>query len=298
MGQFISEIKIISRELIEKAKNGDVSATEELIEICYPKIFAAARLIAGNKDDAEDITQEVFIKLFNNISNLKKVDAFGSWIRIITINECRVFFRKNNKKSDSFDDDTELMNKLNTDEFGCISEVPHENMDQNENDRLLLEVINSLPEKYARILILRYYGDMSYQEIADVLEISIGTVKSRLNSAKLKLKSEIFLYEKKHGITLHTGGIFGNIGEIIRQAFSNACLVSNTVSSSAAAVTNIASTGISTAVSTTISHAAAARISAITAAVSVAACIGITAVNFNTDSLRDEVLPLSDSSVS
>ena len=289
--------KKISSTLIDRAKQNDPDAIEELMQICYPKVYAAVSYMVGNSEDAEDITQEVFIKLFKNLSNLKSNDAFSGWVRIITANECKLFYKKNKNNLSSYDDDSELQNKLNTDEYGCIDQVPHETVDHNENDRLLLEVINSLPEKYSRILILRYYGELSYQEIADILELNEGTVKSRLSTAKLKLKSQIFMYEKKHCVRLHTGGFFGNITEIIRQAFSYASLLSGTSSSAATTITSIASTGLSTAVSTTISHAAATRISALTAAVSVAACVSITAINLNTDSLQKSDDPSTDSSV-
>ena len=256
------------------------------------------------------LRRRFFTDFFRSFDTLKTPDTFSPWLRMIIINTCRTYYVKNHR--DDIDIDDEVINEVfstNTGEYTDI--VPHEKLDKSENDRIVYSLIGRLPEKFSQVLMLRFYGELSYQDIANELGINLGTVKSRIKSAKEKLAVMVTEYEDKHGITLHTTDIFSNFANIITNAgqyltipesistnanafVSAAASLNSTVSAVYAAgnglsaVTNIASTGISAAVSTTISNTAATKISAAAAAVSIAACMGITAMNFNTDSLPAE----------
>lgn len=303
-------MKDVSDELILAAKNGDSEASDELVVLLRESIYSAALIMLHNKEDAEDVTQEVFYRLFRSFHTLKNTDTFSAWLRTIVINTCRTYYVRNHQ--DNVDVEDDVINEFFSTNTGDYTEiVPHEKLEKTESDKIVYSLIGTLPEKFSQVLMLRYYGEMSYQAIAQELDINIGTVKSRINSAKEKLSSVISEYEKKHGITLHTSDIFGDFINIITNAgqylnvpagistnaqtfLSAAASVNSAVSSatvvgnSLSSVTSIATSGVSTAVGTTISNTVATKISAAAAAVSIAACMGITAINFNTDSLPTE----------
>ncbi len=260
-----------------------------------------------NTYDAEDITQEVFIKLFQNLYTLKNPETFRAWLRMITVNACKDFLRKKGKIiTETYDADVQDKEAAVSTDNGTYTEfVPHENTEQKDNDRIIYDIISAMPENYSRILIMRFYGDMSYLELSESLGVGIGTVKSRLSYAKGKLKEKIENYETKHDIRLHTTDVFEHLTEIIHRSSqwiqvpthvcdavgSNISTYVNTVTGSgnaaptvtaissarntASVITNAASAGLSGAVSTTISNAVATKVSAVVAAASVAACIGI-----------------------
>ncbi len=281
--------------LIEAAKNGDNKAFEELMRLYQEDINNTAMFLLKNGEDAKDISQEVYIKLFKNLSQLQNTDAFASWVRIITINECKMFFRKNSHTAIPIEQTDDIEELLKTYQDENIEDIPHEKIDRVENDRILFSLIEELPEKYSRVLILYFYAEMSYTEIAAALKISEGTVKSRLFTAKKKMHNAIIAYEKKHDVVLHTKDVFGGIGRWLMQVFSQTDALSQTAVQIAPAAMNTVTTNAVTAVSTSFSNTVATRISIATASLSVAVCIGITANVFKSDSVN---LPDKEESVS
>ncbi len=290
----------VPEEIILAAQKGDKDACDMIVSSLRGDVYAAALIMLHNREDAEDASQEIFIRVFRNIHNLKDPDAFDKWLRTICLNTCRSYYKENkNDNSNVVPDNLDDLITTNDGEHSGI--VPHEFVDNDENNRIIYKLISTLPEKLSQILLLRFYSDLSYQEIANELGISIGTVKSRISSAKGQLLKKIRQYEKKHGITLHSAGLPEGIPAIIESAshfltipasigsnsgaYTAAAANINAAASAAAAagntVTNIAATTVSTSVSTTISNSLAAKISAATAAVSVAACIGIVSISNN-----------------
>ncbi len=277
--------------MIKAAQNGDSQAFESLMQLYQNDIYHTALFMLKNEEDAKDITQEVFIKLFKNLSQLQNIDAFDSWIRIITINECKMFFRKNAHAEIPVEEIDETEDLLKTYQQERTDEIPHEKLDRMENDKILYSLIEGLPEKYSRVLILFYYAEMSYSEIAVSLKISEGTVKSRLFTAKKKLGDAILAYEKRHDIVLHTEDVMGSMGRWLMQVFAHTDTLSQSaVRIAPAALQSATSHAVSThavsAVSTTVSHSVASKVSIAVASVSVAVCVGITARVFPTNSVN------------
>ena len=274
-----------TNELVELAKSGDQDALEAIISRHRAEVYNAAKFILNNEQDAEDVTQEVFIKLFKNIHNLKNTDSFSSWLRIITVNECKMLFRKNKNAAIPYDEDEKLEALLRKCNSENINDIPHQKLDHIENNRLLYSIIENLPEKYSQLLIMYFYAEMSYNEIADSLGINVGTVKSRLFTAKNKLRKEIIAYEKKSGTNLHTNNILNNLSKVIRQLLSQSATFEKSVTSAVPTAVNSMSTGVSAAFSTTISNSSATKISVAAAAASIAVCVSVTSSNFSPISL-------------
>ncbi|AOY76707.1 ECF RNA polymerase sigma factor SigW [Clostridium formicaceticum] len=173
--------------LIEKAKKGDVESFELLIGAYQKKAFNIAYRILGNLEDANDMTQEALVKVYRSIHNFKGNSSFSTWLYSIVNNVCIDFIRKNKKTKLLYIDGQqeegaytkELPDEMNTPE--CLFE-------KNEVKKMIHDAINQLNYEQRKIIVLRDIQGFSYQEIAEILDISVGTVKSRINRGRNHLK--------------------------------------------------------------------------------------------------------------
>ena len=176
--------------LLHKAKAGDIGAFEELIDAYQKKVFNLAFRIIGNYDDAADLAQETFVRIFKAISKFKEESSFSTWIYRITTNVCLDEIRKRkNKKILSLDedihmDDGDMKRQVESDEIG-----PEQNAEREEVRKIVNDAINMLPEDQRVVITLRDIDGMSYEEISETLKCPGGTVKSRINRARVALKN-------------------------------------------------------------------------------------------------------------
>ena len=171
-------------QLAVLAKNNE-DAFYALIQRYEQKLMRyILRLIKANKQTAEDILQEVFIKTYRYLNNFDPAMKFSSWIYRIAHNEAINYWRKNQKNVDfiSIDKDNGLADKLKN-ENSTDEDIINE-----EKRTKIVEAINDLPEHYRDVLILRYLEDKDYEEISDILKKPIGTVSALIHRAKDKLK--------------------------------------------------------------------------------------------------------------
>ncbi|TCO68876.1 RNA polymerase sigma factor [Marinisporobacter balticus] len=160
------------KTVVDKAKNGDKEAFLSLMDENRLNIYRVARGILKNEEDIKDAIQNTLIKAFENIYTLKKDKYFKTWLIRILINECNETLRKN-KRSVALDEN-----------IGGIDEKYHdryENMD-------LINAINLLSDECRVTITLFYFDDLSVKNISEILKVSEGTVKSRLNRARAKLR--------------------------------------------------------------------------------------------------------------
>ncbi|WP_256942409.1 sigma-70 family RNA polymerase sigma factor [Bacillus sp. OV166] len=168
---------MLKKNIVKKAKSGDTKAFQELIDREKIKLFKIAYLYSKNEDDALDIFQETLYKALSSIQNLKEDKYFSTWITRILINNAKDFLRKKNRSIPM------ELEYLKTNESS-----PSENIE----DRMdLLKAIDYLDEKEKSALILRYYRDYSVNQIAVVLDIPEGSVKSTIHRALKKLKVKV-----------------------------------------------------------------------------------------------------------
>jgi RNA polymerase sigma-70 factor, ECF subfamily len=169
-------------ELIARCKNNDLEAFEELILMYESKIYNLCFYILKNKDDALDAAQEVSIKIFKSIAKFKGDSKFSTWVYRVTYNTCmdNVKKRKDDVPYDDFiNSEHSIENKMD----GAI--------ERRELKQEIKNCIMKLSEDFRSIVILRDIDGMSYQEIAKILNIEVGTVKSRLSRARETLKKEL-----------------------------------------------------------------------------------------------------------
>lgn len=191
-------VDLRERELITRAKAGDESCFEQLIIGCKTRAYNIALRYMRNEDDALDVLQESFIKVFRHLSSFKEESSFDTWVYRIVVNTCNDMLRKNSnlKKTDSLyqcsGDDDERMTELPD-----KSPTPEEALEQKEKAQLILKALERLTPEQKEIVILRDIQGFAYEEISEVLECSLGTVKSRINRARLRLR-EILLEQNRN----------------------------------------------------------------------------------------------------
>lgn len=177
------------RNLVERAKSGDIEAFEQLIISCEKKVFNIAYRMIGNYDDANELAQEVFLKAFRSIKKFKGDSLFSTWIYKITANVCLDELRKRKKKVViSLDQDIELNEGEVKRQIPDDAPTPDLEVESNEIKSAVNESIQQLPEDYKSVIILRDIQGFSYTEISKIVNCPEGTVKSRINRARQALK--------------------------------------------------------------------------------------------------------------
>ena len=182
------------KRLINLAKNGDVTAFEKLIEIYQSKVYNLAYKMFGNPEDASDLAQEALIKIFKNISTFKEESQFSTWIYRIAYNLYVDELRKR-KKFDvqSIDEQYEDSNES---KITIIDNrpTPEQYVENKEKAEIVHNAINKLSAEHKAAIILRDIDGHTYEEIAEIQNCSLGTVKSRINRARGQLKEILSEY--------------------------------------------------------------------------------------------------------
>ena len=171
--------------LIERVKAGDVAAYDAMVTRYYDRIFARVSQLLNNKQDAEEVTQDAFIRAHRGLDNFRGDASFSTWLYQIATNLAHnrywYWFRRKRDQSISLDqplsDDASLTLE---NVMPCASENPAEAVVTQEFVDRVSDCMQSLNEKHKEVLILRNVKNLTYDEIAQQLEISLGTVKSRI----------------------------------------------------------------------------------------------------------------------
>lgn len=180
--------------IIERCRSGNIDAYNELIDLYGKKIFNMIYKLIGEYHDSADLTQEVYIKIYKNISKFRSESSFWSWVYIIIRNNCKDYFRKKYRVNYEYiDQENEDEKPIEiVDKKGYVEDLI---IRKYEKD-VINKSINQLNYSAKEIVILREIYGYSYSEIAAMLSISEGTVKSRLNRARDKLKNIIQTMEQ------------------------------------------------------------------------------------------------------
>lgn len=178
--------------IIERCKARDMTAFDQLVHLYERRIYNFALRLSSNPDDAEDITQEVFIRVYNAIGNFRGDSHFSTWVFRIAHN---VFLDM--RKKVKAHPQTSLQEVVELDESEVTRQVedtgprPDQLAESSELHDILQQAIDSLPDYQKTMVILYHTQNKSYEEIAEIMNLPIGTVKSRLNRARIALKSKL-----------------------------------------------------------------------------------------------------------
>lgn len=178
------------RELVERARGGDESAFREILDNYTPRIFALVSGMISDRSEVEDVVQEVFFKVYRKMEGFAWKSAFYTWVYRIALNTATDHLKKRRNKSAA------SLEELTGFDVPDAGPTPAAGLSSDELRQALAVAIGELPEKYRNIIVLREYEDLAYDEIADVLDCSKGTVESRLFRARARLKEKMIAYLK------------------------------------------------------------------------------------------------------
>ena len=170
--------------LIEKAKSGDYEAFEKLVSKYEAKVYTVAYRFFGNHEDACDLTQEVFIKVYKSLSDFRGDSNFMTWLYRITANACRDELRKRKSKC------TISLDEEIKEDMTLLSSIPNNTLppdaefERKELSDQVQHCLNLMSDEHRLVLIMREIQGLSYDEIAASMKCSLGTVKSRLSRAR------------------------------------------------------------------------------------------------------------------
>ena len=179
------------KTIIEQVLAGDNNAFGQLVELYQDRVYNLALRMCGNQDDAFDLSQEAFFRAWRGLSGFQFESAFSTWLFRLTSNVCLDWLRaKKRRPTVSLitvdDEDQEVQMELPD-----PGKSPEELLLAAEDREALAKAMNQLPVEYRQILTLRAIDDLSYTQIAEILKLREGTVKSRLNRARAALRKKL-----------------------------------------------------------------------------------------------------------
>lgn len=178
-------------ELIQKSQAKDYRALEELIRREQKNVFATFSYLNKKRENVSDMTQEALFRMAKGLANLKNINAFKGWLNQIITNVFYDELRKQNKKKNtvSIDENAAVSNEIPDKQH-----KPLEKMMSLELDSIIKNAILSLPDHFRIVIVLRELQGLSYEEIANVIDTNVGTVKSRIARARCKLQDGLRHY--------------------------------------------------------------------------------------------------------
>ncbi len=171
----------IDRELIARAQEGDVASFEALVQPLQPRLLRLILAVTANREDAEDCLQETLLRAYRALPSFRADASFTTWIHRVALNVTRNWLRAEARAASSRI--AERVGQYAKD----LAPGPYDQLAAAETARALKRALAALPDHYREPLLLRHYRDMSYEEIAEVLQIPIGTVRSRLAQGRVHL---------------------------------------------------------------------------------------------------------------
>ena len=179
---------------VAAAKAGDVAAFEELVNRYERKIFRLAQHITQNTEDAQDVSQEAFLKAFEHLPDFQGNSRFYTWLVRIAVNQALMKLRKRRTKDVSLDEDVETEDNFMPREIEDWGPSPEQHFAQDELAGILSRVIGELDPAFRLVFQLRDIDELSTEETAEALGLSVPAVKSRLLRARLKLREKLNRY--------------------------------------------------------------------------------------------------------
>jgi RNA polymerase sigma-70 factor (ECF subfamily) len=193
--------------LVEKVRGGDVSAYDALVRKYERQVFRIAQHITGNREDAEDVMQDAFLKAYQKIDQFQGNSKFSTWLVRIAVNESLMRLRKRRTgKMVSIDEDIATEEGSVPRDLADWSPNPEQNYNQAELAEILRKTIQGLPEGFRIVFVLRDVEGLSTEETAETLGLSVPAVKSRLLRGRLQLRERLSRYFHGKNVLREAGG--------------------------------------------------------------------------------------------
>jgi RNA polymerase sigma-70 factor (ECF subfamily) len=179
-------------QLVSEAKAGNYAAFEELVNRYEKKIYRLGMNITGNREDAEDVLQDAFLKAFQHLPDFREDSRFYTWITRIAVNEALMKLRKRKSSKEVGMEDSEDDNgDVQVREFADWKPNPEQQFAQTELEQILQTAVGTLSPGFRTVFYLRDVEGLSTEETAELLDLSVGAVKARLFRARLRLREEL-----------------------------------------------------------------------------------------------------------
>jgi RNA polymerase sigma-70 factor (ECF subfamily) len=184
--------------LVEAARSGDIGAFESLVRRYDRNVFRIAQHITQNREDAEDVVQDAFLKAYQNLGQFQGQSKFYTWLVRIAVNEALMRLRRRRpERTVSIDEDIKTDEDSMPREIADWSPNPEQLYTQGELKDILGKTIQGLPPSFRTVFVLRDVEGLSTEETASALELSVPAVKSRLLRARLQLRERLNKYFKR-----------------------------------------------------------------------------------------------------
>jgi RNA polymerase sigma-70 factor (ECF subfamily) len=180
--------------LIQRCLNGDQAAWNQIVQLHWRKVFNVAYKFVGRHEEAEDLAQDIFLKVFRSLGTFDRRANFQTWLISVSRNLCIDHYRSVRKERESLD------RGIDTDELAPVAPEPGPIAALEQRDRvaLLRQALAALPPALRTAVVMRDLQELSYQEIADRLALPEGTVKSRINRGRNELARQVSLLRANH----------------------------------------------------------------------------------------------------
>lgn len=203
------------KKLVLSAKKGNQQAFNALYNLTKNAVYYTCSSLLKNSADVQDICQEVYLTVFQKLNTLDNEENFCGWVKQIAVNKC---FNFKKRKVECQIDDEVLTNEVETNEVM----LPEEYITNKAKREIILKLMeDTLSHAQYQTVFLFYFSEMSISEIAEVMEVSEGTVKSRLNSSRAKIKTAVEKYEKENNDKLHGVVFVPLFGSIFKEEAKN-----------------------------------------------------------------------------
>jgi RNA polymerase sigma-70 factor (ECF subfamily) len=186
-----SKLDITEQRIIQRAKSGDRDAFAELVDLYKDKVYHVSYRMLGNQQEAEDVAQETFLRVYANLDNYDPQYKFSTWIYRIASNLSIDILRKR-KKNLSIDAEITGAEGVDWhDRLADTSKGPEEEVLIDELQEEVQDAIMGLNPKYRAVMLLRYIEDLSLQEISEVVQLPISTIKTRIHRGREALRKKL-----------------------------------------------------------------------------------------------------------
>ena len=191
------------KDAIQRMKNGEEAGFNEVYSATYNRVYFRAKQIMKKEEDALDLTQIVFVEAYRNIHTLQAEEAIYGWLDGITYNQGMKIYRK--QKDVLLTEESEGV--FDTLESNDISSIPELSADQKATANIVRQIVEELPELQKSAVVAYYFDGLKVEQIADMMECSANTIKSRLNYARKYMRDRVEEREKTEGYRLHAWGL-------------------------------------------------------------------------------------------
>ncbi|MGQ9525005.1 MAG: RNA polymerase sigma factor [Armatimonadota bacterium] len=176
----------VDRQTLDALTAGDPDAWEKMLSLCRRQVFNIAYSFVGSAEDAEDLAQEALLQVYRRISGFRGDSDLSTWVYRVTVNVCIGRLRRRRPQPVSLE---QIGGEATT-----WAEDPSPLVLESEQQRIVRRAVAELPPKLSAPVILHYFEGMNYEEVAKVLRLPLGTVKSRINRAKMLLRDRLKEY--------------------------------------------------------------------------------------------------------